>query len=1667
VPGNYYLSGVVRPADYTDDEKIEKLLRAEVDGKAVQVHWQHNGNFHDFLIKDIISTEAPYPLLLKWDGKPINFDFTATDTVTVPQKNAFQVLSVQVDNETNTIRCVFSHPLDAKQKYDSYVQVGTISRLRYTTSSNMLEIHLPQKPDNASVKLTLKEGLKGRNGVVLKEDYTADLIIEELKPALRTTGHGVIMPASEGLAYPFQAVSLRAVDVKVYRTFENNVLQFLQVNDLSGKNEMYRVAKPIATKTINLDENQSLDLRRWNTFSLDMDALVHPEPGAIYMVEISFRKEYAKYSLCEGEAQGSGDNEHYDWYRRNDPCHVSYYTTDRWLKQNVLASDIGLVAKRGSDNYYLAFVTSLSTAQPMSGAKVSLYNYQQQKIGEATSDGNGVAQISTEDTPYIMVAQHGHQKSYLRVDNNQSLSLSTFDVAGTAVQKGLKGTIYGERGVWRPGDTLFLTFVLEDRARTLPANHPVSFKLYNVHNQLVNQQVRTEGHNGFYTFICPTDAAAPAGNWEAVVQVGGVTFSKSLRIATIKPNRLKIETSLAHDPVLPGQKISGTIKAQWLHGAQLSGNEADVSVRLLPASTTFKGFADYVFEDHTKRFTSEEERAHTGHLDGNGSMHFELPVNTNKQASGKLRAAVAVRVFEDGGEFSTDNFSVNVEPYAAYAGLKMPKGTGYYNRLETDKDQLFEVVALDPAGKPLQRTLTVEIFHNEWSWWWFSSDGSLADYTRQLYANRLYSKSVKTGADGKASFTYRINYPDWGLYLVRVSDPESGHSVTQKVYIDWWHYGRGTDDGNSGATMLTFRSDKERYNVGEEAVITIPSAEGTTAIVTVENGSRVLSSMRVACKAEETQITLQTTAEMTPNAYVFVTLLQPHKNTVNDLPMRLYGVIPLVVEDPATRIHPEISMTDVIRPETPFKVQVKEAGNREMTYTIAIVDEGLLDITRFKTPDLWAFFFQREALGVRTWDLYNFVMGAYGGKIEQLFAIGGGDDGDDRRGGEKTNRFKPVVQFAGPFTLAAGKTGEHTFTLSNYVGSVRTMVVAGNGTAYGTAEKTVPVRSPLMLQATLPRVLGPGEVVTLPAAVFAMENHVKNVSVSLQANDLFEPLDGTGRSLTFTAPGDDMVRFRLRVKDKLGEGRVKLTAVSGSERAENEIVIAIRASNPPVVASEEKIVQSGQSLTLQVTPPGMEGTNTAQIEVSGIPPLNLGERLRFLLCYPNGCLEQTTSAAFPQLFLPEVVEMSPSDKDRAASNVRAALQKLTYFVRFDGSFSYWPGTTNYVNEWANNYAGHFLMEAERKGYRIPGNMKENWITSQQKAARNWDPSAKGTGYTRSQNDFTQAYRLYVLALAKKQELSAMNRLRDRKDLSPQARWMLAGAYALAGQPEAAKSIIDRLEPDENFYYEDPYDTYGSKERDEAIVLDALLLTGQQENAFRMARRISEALNGGRWMSTQTTAYCLLSLSKYALREKGDLKFSYSTGGGKTETVNTSKSLWQATVGSASSVHIENKGNTRLFVRLSIEGTPARGKETASANNLHISVRYSDMEGNILDVSRIPQGTDFEAEVKVTNIMQMGYCSNMALTQIFPSGWEIVENRLEDAARNDGVTYRDIRDDRVLSYFNLSAGHTQRFRTRLRAAYTGKFYLPAVACEAMYDNTVHANTQGMEVEVYAP
>lgn len=1681
--------------DKETPETIEPLVRFSEKADAV---WQHSpdGKKHQVTLQNVqAGNDGARTLTLSVAPNKLGVAEDKLLSVSVPDMNDFDVYDVTYVTEPERyVEVTFTKDLDSSQDMQGLAFIARNTSETVNVEGNRLRLY-PDNQRKGVMNVHLTRQIRSKNGLTLKEDVTRQIEINTSLPAVKFIGQGVVIPQSTELLVPFQAVYLRGVVVRVIKILEQNIGQFLQVNNLDGTSDLMRVGRLVARKTIFLDEDGS-DLSVWNTYAIDLKKLMEPEPGAIYRVELSFNKDLSAYPcddsvkvsreqlLAEDEIKFKEESSRFDdggyyYYNgdfnwndynyndRNDPCSNSYYY-NKVEGKNVLATNLGLIAKAGEDNEMTVLVHNLISTNPENGVNVSVYNYQNQVLASGTTDGKGEVKLKiASGKPFYIIASLGYQRSYLRVDGGAALSLSSFDVSGEVVQKGIKGFIYGDRGVWRPGDTLFLSFMLNDRAKKLPANHPVVMELYNPLGQLYLRKTQTRGELGVYSFAMPTEPDAPTGAWNVNVNVGGVSFTKRLRVESIKPNRLKIDLSMPEKTLLRGEPLDGRLHVEWLQGATARNLKYDIQGTFIPTPTTFSGYKDFYFDDPSKVFNSEESKLISGTTDEKGDATVQAKFEIGSTAPGMLMANFVTRVYEESGDFSIDANRMLYSPYKRYAGIKSPQQTR--DQLNTGNTYTYEVASTDYLGKPQAGTeLDVRIYKVYWYWWWSSDNSSLANYVSDSYNKPVKELTVRTGENGRGTFQLSFSNEEWGTYFISVKDKESKHSTGVMSYFDWpYNEGRRNADGSESANMLSFKTDKDNYKPGEKLVITIPSAKGSRAIVSIENGTKVLSVTEHTCDDQQTTIKLDVTKEMQPNAYVYVTLLQPHGITQNDLPIRMYGVVPFTVTSPESHLYPQIKIPDEIKPEANYEVTVSEKDGREMAYTLAIVDEGLLDLTRFRTPEPWKAFNAREALGVSTWDMYNYVVGAYGGRIEQLFSIGG-DDALNKGPKAIVNRFKPVVQFDGPFLLKKGEKQRHTYTMPNYNGRVKVMVVAGNGEAYGHADKSVFVRKPVMLLGTLPRVIGVGEEMVVPATVFATENGVGDVTVSISCSGNMEVMGSATQQLNFTNMGDKQASFRIKVKDQPGAGRVTITASGKGDKSVYTTDIEIRSVSRPQVKVLPVTLEAGKSWKETVKLPGTEGTNSLTLEMSDVPPLNLSSRLSYLIGYPHGCVEQITSKGFPQLYVGEFAALTKQQQNTTENAVKEVIRRLRSYQTVDGAFSYWPGGTS-SNGWGTVYATHFLLSAETKGYLVPDGMKRNVLNNLRRVARDWKPVT--TYYSRSE-EMTQAYRLYVLALGQAPEVGAMNRLKENKSLAPMSRWLLASAYALVGRTDVAKDLIGKTTEVKTDYSD--YDlTFGSDLRDQAIRLMTLTLLGDGKEAAVLTRDISKVLSSDDWLSTQSTAFALVSLSEYMGKYKvsGTMDFSYACAG-KSDKVSTTKNIWTEVLldkaGTSASVELKNTGKSTLFARVITEGIPAQGKEEAYANGISLAVSYTDQDGRAVDVADLPQGTNFIAVVTVKNPTARGI-NNVVLTEIFPAGWEILNTRFLNEGATDnktiGVNYQDIRDDKVYSYIDyLPSGRQVTVKINLCAVYPGRFYLSPVYCEAMYDNLTRANTEGKEVIV---
>ncbi|HJY13342.1 MAG TPA: MG2 domain-containing protein, partial [Flavobacterium sp.] len=639
-----YLNCVLKTADNIDMETAKKLVEAKQKGNNLKIKFEKNSGsgkeFH-FIIDSIQRYAEATNLEIIYDGSDFDIDQKGQIDVPITNINEFKIVKVEVpDGSNQSVLINFSEPLEKGQDFAGLVSIQNTNNLNFSTQGNLLKVYFNNEKapvqkevevsvpveettvslvDSAAVVvdsaaavvddvvevvqeeeaqsepeqilagdllIEVFQGIESQYGKKMDSNYTEKISFDQIKPSVRFIKNGTILPSSNNLKLNFEAVNLSAVDVKVYKIYKNNILQFLQYNELNGAQNLKKVAQPIAKTTLNLIESKLVNPAKWNTFALDLSKIITPEPGAIYRVEFVYKKKYSLYK-CETSEEGSNEEEEeevdendvnysensyddyyyddYEWRESQDPCTSSYYYNAK-IATNILATDLGVIAKRGENKSYLFAVNNIVTTEPVANARVDLYTYQQQKIATAATSSEGIASFQLNKFAYFAIVSLGNQSTYVKLDDGLSLSVSNFDVAGETLQKGLKGFIYGERGVWRPGDNLYLSFILNDASNKLPKSHPIKFRLNDPNGKTVYQTIQKTNELNHYAFTVPTSQDAPTGNWEVLVSVGGAKFYKSIKIETIKPNRLKIKNNFSRKTLSSSYPNTSNLEVTWLHG---------------------------------------------------------------------------------------------------------------------------------------------------------------------------------------------------------------------------------------------------------------------------------------------------------------------------------------------------------------------------------------------------------------------------------------------------------------------------------------------------------------------------------------------------------------------------------------------------------------------------------------------------------------------------------------------------------------------------------------------------------------------------------------------------------------------------------------------------------------------------------------------------------------------------------------------------------------------------------------------------------------------------------------------------------------------------------------------------------------------------------------------
>ncbi|MDD2196327.1 MAG: MG2 domain-containing protein [Bacteroidales bacterium] len=1652
--------GTVSFTEKTDLETLEKAASIKGDATVRLIWSKIDDKTFKFTTNDIERTNKTKNFKVIIDKKPLDLEYNFTETFTVSPLEKMVPNDFRTDEAGRSprMRVSFSDELDMDQNIEGLISVSPSVKFEVKKLGKAVVLDGDFK-FGQEYSITIEKGIRSRWGTKTDVKTTQKLKFSDIQPQLEFASDGIILPSSNKNKIQFYTTNLKRVHLQVKKVYTKQIGTFIQSQQLTSTktrnktfNDSYSSAVGVIVKsqTIELGDKQN----EWVLNEFDLTELFSKYDDGLFLLGINFTPEDVSLPI-KGEI-------------------LDYIYEKGQIYKPIFLSNIGITAKEADDETKV-FVTDIVTGKPLSSVKVSLLDWEGDERTSDISNSQGAVTFNSDYYYYYIKAEKGSQVSVLN-KNEMRWSTSGFDVGGVREnRRQSKGFIYTERGVYRPGDSINVGFIVRNHDNTFPGNHPVSISVSDPQYNTIFTQTTSEAIDGLYTFGFATDENAPTGNYNVRINAGGSQFYHDLKIETVVAEQLKVQIKPLKKQVLWTDKsIDFELNASYLFGAPAANLKSEVVIEIHPYTMQFPKFSEFFFSRSDVEFKSFTQNALKKNLDAEGKLTGSWVIPTLGTVPSALKAKIIGKVTEKGGQTNEGWNVVDMHVYPNYVGIKDPSGYGYHT---IGQEVKFPVMLTDVSGKRISgKQLEYRIYRND-KQWWYQYDNRRNYQLKykedsQTYLEASGSVSIQEGPSYIA-FTPAEN----GHYLIEVSDGGSGHSAS--IFFSAYRYG-GIPAGDLNEGTLALKSDKDKYKSSDRAKIMLPNPKQGNILVTVEKGREIIDWFWVDpsnSKNDELVIDVPLSKKMLPNAYVTVSVIQPHNQTQNDRPIRMFGIIPIMIEDSDTRIDFTIETAENLTPNNDFEVKISTLNQKQAHFTIAVVDEGLLSLTQFRTPNPWREFYKKVGLYIETYDVFSHIISANKGDVFQTFSIGGADDMDYRESqldpvdGKK--RFKPVCMFKGPLSTDDRGRATVKFHMPNYNGAVRIMVVGTNKGSFGSVEKTVPVRSDIIMQPSIPRILKPGDEFTLPVALFRINPKITNAQFKFDTEGPIEVVGDKIIKVDFGQNDEADIKFKVRVKEAVGQAKIVLTGVSGSTEVKSETDIKVVPSSVRVYDKSTEKIEKGQTQSIKVPKVGLDGTNNASLDLNIFPNMDFDHRLKWLIRYPYGCIEQSTSTLFPQLYLKKMGYFQKDEIAEIDRNLNEGINRLQTYIVSSGGFAYWPGNTTEC-DWGTNYATHFMIEAKKLGYSVPDYMYNGAINRLKSAARNH--SGKLT---------TRVNRAFVLALAQQQPMAEMNLLMENelKNMNSAEKWMLAAAYHLAGAENIRDQILSNTDTVTKEYEPFSYN-FGSKYRDDAIILYAAVLMNQLETAELMAKGVAANLSSREYLSTQSSGYMLLALGKYfdvsgiSAAQGQIISGTVKLANGQTIDFNQAGRITipiRDNFGQDIQVTISNSTKVDVvYASVAWNGVPLKDESKAFENNLSLKVNWYDEDGNTLNPQSLKQGATFYGRFSVKNTSPLSRVSELALVQVLPSGWQIENIRINNTLLPDWTrgwslnkeNYLDIRDDRVMWFFDLKDSETLDFVVKLNCINAGEFWLPGTLLEAMYSKDFKATTVGTKVYVKA-
>ncbi|SFL57076.1 hypothetical protein SAMN03159423_2552 [Bradyrhizobium sp. NFR13] len=1555
--------------------------------------------------------------------------------------HGFRLLDYTVDSDSASPRACFQFSEELAKRVDFAPFLALAGSDKPALTSEEKQLCVEGLKHGERYNINLRAGLPSTVKESLPKSAEFNIYVRDRKPFVRFTGRAYVLPRTGQQGIPVVSVNTQAVTVNVFRIGDRNLINTVIGSDFQTALSKYQLEslgdeRGMKVWTGELATASTLNADVTTAFPVDQ-AIGELQPGV-----------YVMTAAAKGPGSGGGDDD------------GSLAT--QWF----IVSDLGLTAFSGNDGIHV-FVNSLASTDPMAKADVRLVARNNEILATRKTDDSGhvlfeagLAKGEGGLSPALLtVTSDKNDYAFLSLKSN-AFDLSDRGVSGRPVPAGADAFVYAERGVYRSGETVYLTALLRDGQGNAVTSGPMTLVVERPDGVEFRRAVLPDQGAGGRSLTLPLNSAVPAGTWRVraftdpkAPSVGETTFM----VEDYVPDRIEFDISSKDKLIKADAPVELKVDGRFLYGAPASGLQLEGDLLVSPAANR-PGFAGYQFGVADEESASNERTPIEGlpEADANGVATFPVSLAKPPSSTRPQEAQIFIRMTEAGGRAVERKFVLPVAPNAPMIGVKPL----FKDKNVADGDNAaFDVVVVSPEGTSLARSgLRYELLKMESRYQWYRQNSSW-DYEPVKSTKRVADGDLTVAANAPARISLQ---PQPGRYRLDVKSNEADGPITSVQFDVGWY----SDGSADTPDLLETSIDKPEYQSGDTMTVSVNAR--TAGLLTINVlGDRLLTTQSVAVKEGASQIKIPVGKDWGTGAYVVATLRRPLDAAAKRMPGRAIGLKWFGIDKKARTLDVALTPPALIRPSTTLKLPVKLGGlnpGEDAKIVVAAVDVGILNLTNYKPPAPDDYYLGQRRMTSEIRDIYGQLIDGMQGTRGQLRT--GGDSGGAQIEGSPPTQ-KPLALYSGIVTVAADGTAQIEFEIPEFAGTARVMAVAWTATKLGRATVDVTVRDPVVLTATLPRFLLSGDKGTMSFDLDNVEGAPGDYTIAVKTSG---PVKVTGNpATTIKLAAKQRTSMALAI-DASGAGTaqfdVDIKGPNGLTLARH-YVLDVKAATQVLARRSIRTLAKGESLTLtsDMFSDLVQGTGGVSLSVSLSTALDAATILKALDRYPYGCSEQITSRAMPLLYVNDLAAGAHLAMDTGVDQrIKDSIDRLLARQGSNGSFGLWSAGGD--DAWLDAYVTDFLTRAREKGFVVPDVLFRAALDRVRNSVVNADEPEKDGG-----RDL--AYGLYVLAKNGTAPIGDLRYLADTKLknlATPIAKSQLAAALALVGDRARAERVyaaaVESLAPKPAIEFGRV--DYGSALRDAA----ALVSLASEGNAPRATltqavQRVEAARGLTPFTSTQENAWLVLA-SRALAKEANTLALDVNGSAVKTALYRS----YKAAEMSGQPIKITNTGDTPVQAVVSVSGSPIT-PEPAASNGFKIERNYFTLDGKPADVTKAKQNDRFAVVLKITEAKpEYGH---IMVADYLPAGFEIDNPHLVSSGDSGTLDWiedgeepenTEFRDDRFTAAIDRKSDDKAVFTVAyiVRAVSPGKYVLPQAYVEDMYNPSRYGRTGTGSVEV---